>query len=76
MTDDEETTRQLDARIVELEVKLGFAEDLIDALNRQVFRQGEQIEALRRQLIDLQRQSQNPAGERAINPRDEIPPHY
>jgi SlyX protein len=67
---------ELESRVVELEVKLGFAEDLLDELNRQVFRQQEQIESLSRQLIALQQQVQSPAGERPNDPRSEIPPHY
>ena len=34
----------MEARLTELEVKLGFAEDLLDALNRTVYRQQQQID--------------------------------
>jgi SlyX protein len=76
VSEDENEARELRSRVVELEVKMGFAEDLLDELNRQVFRQQEQIEALRRQLIDLHQQVQSPAGAASIGPGDEIPPHY
>jgi SlyX protein len=66
----------LEDRVVELEVKLGYAEDLLDTLNRQVFRQQEQIDTLRRQMIDLLQQVQSPAGVASTGPGDEIPPHY
>ena len=65
-----------ESRLTELEIKLSYAEDLVDTLNHTVFRQQEQIEALQRQLADLQRQVQAiPAGG-ARSLRDEIPPHY
>lgn len=65
-----------ESRLTELEIKLSYAEDLIETLNLTVFRQQEQIEALQRQLADLQRQVQTiPAGG-ARSLRDEIPPHY
>ncbi len=66
----------INTRINELEIKLAYAEDLLDTLNHTVFRQQEQIEALQRQLSDLQRQVQSmPAGP-APTLLDELPPHY
>ena len=38
----------LEARVAELEVKLGFAEDLIDSLNQTVFRQQERLDLMER----------------------------
>lgn len=66
----------LENRVTELEIKLGYAEDLIETLNHTVFRQQEQIAVLQRQLDDIRRQVQAiPAGG-APSLRDEIPPHY
>ncbi len=66
----------LENRVTELEIKLGYADDLIETLNHTVFRQQEQIEVLQRQLDDIRRQVQAiPAGG-APSLRDEIPPHY
>jgi SlyX protein len=66
----------LEARVTELEVKLAFAEDLLESLNRTVFRHQERIELLERQLRDLHRLAlQSQPGEQR-NLRDEIPPHY
>ena len=39
---------EIERRVEELEIKLAFAEDLVDTLNRTVFRQQEQIEVLQR----------------------------
>jgi SlyX protein len=66
----------MDARINELEVKLSFAEDLLEQLNLTVFRQQQQIEGLQRELRALREQmlASLPAESRSL--RDEIPPHY
>jgi len=66
----------MDARINELEVKLSFAEDLLEQLNHTVFRQQQQIEGLQRDMRALRQQLQEsmPAEQRSL--RDEIPPHY
>ncbi len=66
----------MEARINELEIKLAYAEDLLDTLNHTVYRQQEQIEALQRQLSDLQRQMQAIPGGAPRSPADELPPHY
>lgn len=62
--------------IEELEVKLCFAEDLLEALNATVYRQQQQIDRLEQQLQALRQQllAQAPAEGHSL--RDEIPPHY
>ena len=67
---------EIERRVEELEIKLAFAEDLVETLNRTVFRQQEQIEVLQRQLDDLRRQVQAMPAGGAPSLRDEIPPHY
>lgn len=69
---DAETER----RLTQLEVKLGFAEDLLDQLNQTVFRQQRQIELLTRELVELRQQQVQGSGAGPRNPRDELPPHY
>jgi SlyX protein len=66
----------METRLTELEVKLAFAEDLLEALNHTVFRQQEQIDQLQRDLRILREQMLQalPAEQRSL--RDEIPPHY
>ena len=66
----------IEKRVEELEIKLAFAEDLVDTLNHTVFRQQEQLEVLQRQLDDLRRQIQAMPSGGARSLRDEIPPHY
>lgn len=65
-----------EARITELEVRLSFADDLLESLNQTVFRQQQEIERLREELRALRQQVQAALPGEARNPRDEIPPHY
>ena len=72
--DTENTT--LEARVADLELKLGDADDSLEALNMTVFRQQRQIEQLQQDLRALRQQVQAaPSGE-PTSLRDEIPPHY
>jgi SlyX protein len=67
----------VEARLSALEVKIGFIDDLQDALNRTVFRQQQQIDQLALALAALRQQVQTGGGPPgAGDPRDEIPPHY
>lgn len=65
-----------EARLTELETKLAFAEDLIDTLNRTVFRQQEQLDLLQEQLRVLHRRLNDALPAEPRDLRDEIPPHY
>ncbi len=67
------------ARLIELESKLAFAEDLLDTLNQTVARQQGQIDMQQQQLrlLHLQMQQMKDAlPDDARSPRDDIPPHY
>jgi SlyX protein len=66
----------MDARITELEIKISYAEDMIDELNRVVFRQQQQIDLLVGQIKALREQVQNAAPGEPRSLRDELPPHY
>ena len=69
----------LEARVVELEVKAAFHEDLLETLNDVVTRQAQQIDMMEKQIKALyeqiQAQDQSPGGNDG-NPHHEIPPHY
>lgn len=65
-----------DTRITDLEIKISYAEDLIDELNRTVYRQQQQIDLLIAEIKALRDQVRNAAPAEARNLRDEIPPHY
>lgn len=66
----------MEDRLTELEVKLAFAEDLLETLNTTVFRQQERIDQIERALRELRQLVLQaiPAEQRSL--RDEIPPHY
>ena len=67
----------LEHRLVDLEIKAGFSEDLLDQLNAQVYRQQQQIDALIQELRQMRdRLPESGGGAEVRNLRDEIPPHY
>ena len=66
----------MESRLNELEAKISFAEDLLDALNRTVFRQQQQIERLEQDLRALRLQLQEAAPAEAGSLDNDIPPHY
>jgi SlyX protein len=66
----------MDARLNEIEAKMSLAEDLLDALNRTVFRQQQQLDRLQQDVRALRQQLQEAAPNEIASPGDEIPPHY
>lgn len=66
----------MEKRLTDLEIKLSFAEDMIDELNRTIFRQQQQIDFLVQEVLGLRQQVQTIAAPRSTSLRDEIPPHY
>ncbi len=66
----------VESRITDLEIKISYSEDMIDELNRTVFRQQQQIDLLINELRALRQQmmASAPAEQRSL--RDELPPHY
>lgn len=70
------TNDELDQRLTDLEIKVGFADDLVDALNRLVARQQDQIDLLRHELAEIRRQGASADSGAPSSLRDELPPHY
>lgn len=69
----------LEVRLVELELKAVWSEDLLEQLDRVVARQQAQIEGLARELAILRERlaaAEAAAGGTAPSLRDELPPHY
>lgn len=66
----------MESRVADIEVKLSFNEELLEGLNRTVYRQQQQIDNLQRELKALREQLRAcmPAG--LPDPREEVPPHY
>jgi SlyX protein len=63
-------------RLMALEIKASFTEDLVDELNQVIVRQQAQLDALLRAVARLQDQAPavDPGAVRSL--RDELPPHY
>lgn len=66
----------MESRLNELEAKLSFAEDLLDALNRTVYRQQQQIDQLQQDVRALRQQLQEAMPDPYASPGEDIPPHY
>ncbi len=67
---------KLEDRLIDLEVKASYADDLLEQLSDQIYRQQQQIDLLLSELR-LMRERLPEAGTAAPrNLRDEIPPHY
>ncbi len=67
----------MESRLAEIEIKLSFAEDLLEALNSIVIRQQRQIDKLQQDLCALSQQLQpDEAPVAARDLREELPPHY
>lgn len=63
-------------RLTELEIKLSYAEDQIDALNQTIYRQQCVLDALQLAVTALRQQVSSSQPADALNLRDELPPHY
>jgi SlyX protein len=79
-TGDDTDAPGVDERLMALEFKASFTEDLLDELNRTVARQQQQLEALARELVRLRGQvremgEQDASGD-GTGTRQEVPPHY
>lgn len=66
----------LEARVMELEVKASYTDDLLEQLNMTIYRQQTQIDALVDELRELRKRTPEAAPGAGTNLRDEIPPHY
>lgn len=66
-----------DQRLIELEIKASFTEDLLDKLDSVIVRQQQQIDALIREIADLKQQAPVEGGIGATRSlRDDLPPHF
>jgi SlyX protein len=64
----------MEQRIIDVEVKIAFLEEALDALNEVVLEQNKTIDQLRQKLERLEHRVGS-AGE-DVGPQDERPPHY
>lgn len=70
-----ETNAGLD-RVSEVEIKLAYLDDLLDALNGTVYRQQQKIDLLTQAVAELRRHVRSADPGPGADPRDNIPPHY
>ncbi|RXZ44051.1 SlyX family protein [Crenobacter cavernae] len=66
----------MESRIDELEVRLAFQDELLDALNQTVARQQQELSLLQEQMRLLYRMLQNQEPGSPGATQHEIPPHY
>ncbi|HEY5929011.1 MAG TPA: SlyX family protein [Burkholderiales bacterium] len=66
----------MEARIAELEVKLSFCEELVEELNKTVYRQQQQIDFLQKEIAALREQVKTSMPAEPRDAVDETPPHY
>jgi SlyX protein len=69
-------TSAIDQRLMELEIKASYTEDLLDKLDQVVVRQQAQIDTLTREVIALRQQTYTSSDNVARSVQDELPPHY
>jgi SlyX protein len=65
-----------DSRLMKLEIKASFAEDLLEQLNTTVYRQQQEIDRLSRAVGQLILQTQEGGPREGGSVADELPPHY
>lgn len=66
----------MESRLAEIETKLSFSEELLETLNRTVYRQQQQIDQLQLELRALREQVRTDLPVESRSLRDETPPHY
>ena len=71
-----ENPDDLNRRLMELEIKASYAEDLLEQLNQTIYRQQQQIDLLLREVGGLRQQL--PEGTTPVlrSLREDLPPHY
>ena len=70
------TPEALEARLMDLEVKASYTDDLLEQLNMTIYRQQQQIDALINEVRQLRLQVPEGGQGAPRNLRDELPPHY
>jgi SlyX protein len=66
----------IERRLIDLEIKASFTEDLVEHLNQIIVRQQAQIDSLIQAIAQLREQMPAPDGSTFRSLRDELPPHY
>ena len=70
------TTQQYDQRLIDLETRIAFQEDSIQALSDEIYRQQKELDRLQQLCNLMLQQLQDVSGGGPTGPVDEKPPHY
>ncbi len=70
------TTQQYDQRLIDLETRIAFQEDSIQALSDEIYRQQKELDRLQQLCNLMLQQLQDVSGGGSNGPVDEKPPHY
>lgn len=71
-----EYPHDIEQRLIDLEIKASFSEDMVDQLNQVIVRQQQQIDMLIREIDQLRQPTPDAGVGGSRNLRDELPPHY
>ncbi|MGY4490189.1 SlyX family protein [Pseudomonas sp. TE3610] len=66
----------LEARVMELETRLAFQDDTIQALNDELVQQQRQVERLQLQMAALLKRQEEMVGQFGMGEQEAPPPHY
>jgi SlyX protein len=72
-----EYPHDIEQRLIDLEIKASFSEDMVDQLNQVIVRQQQQIDLLLREISQLRQQiPESGTGVAAGRSGEDLPPHY
>lgn len=71
-----EHSKETEQRLIELEIKASYTEDLLDQLNQVLIDQQRRIDLLMREVARLGQQGGSADAGAARSLRDDLPPHY
>lgn len=63
-------------RLINLEIKASFTEDLLEQLDKVIVRQQQQIDLQMREIAALKETVTEPGGPSTRSLRDDLPPHF
>ena len=70
------TTIEINQRLMDLEIKATFTEDLLEQFDKIIVRQQQQIDRLIREVTELRQPSVDAVVGSARSLRDDMPPHF
>lgn len=71
-----EPNNDMEQRLIALEIKASFTEDLLDKLDQVIIGQQQQIDRLIREIADLRQPAGDGGAGAPRSLRDELPPHF